>query len=165
MLAVAAVKELIEPCGTFTTPFGYDDDGNLRSFPLPRDYEIGADCAQAMAEGKVITIGGKKRPICTGMILGVSGASMGIGLGISDALAREGVALAVCGRRPEADMNAALESLLDGAFTFLAPFANRLDQLAFYANGKHEGPQANTVALNGGGVQGGRRPFSIPPEP
>ncbi|HEX6085824.1 MAG TPA: hypothetical protein VF266_14930 [Thermoanaerobaculia bacterium] len=83
MLAVAAVKELIEPCGTFTTPFGYDDDGNLRSFPLPRDYEIGADCAQAMAEGKVITIGGKKRPICTGMILGVSGASMGIGLGIS----------------------------------------------------------------------------------
>ncbi len=41
----------------------------------------------------------------------VTGGASGIGLGISDALAREGFALAVCGRRPEADMGAALEAL------------------------------------------------------
>ncbi len=41
----------------------------------------------------------------------VTGGASGIGLGISDALAREGFALAVCGRRPEADLAAALDAL------------------------------------------------------
>lgn len=76
------IKEVTSAPGTFTTPFGFDEDGALRPFPISGEYEIMADCAQATLEGKVITIGGKKRPICTNMILGISGASLGIGLGL-----------------------------------------------------------------------------------
>jgi hypothetical protein len=76
------IKEITGAPGTFTTPFGYDEDGSLRPFPFSGEVEVMADCAQATAEGKVVTIGGRPRPICTNMILGVSGASLGIGLGL-----------------------------------------------------------------------------------
>ena len=76
------IKEISGAPGTFTTPFGFDEEGSLRPFPFSGEVEVMADCAQAMVEGKVITIGGRPRPICTNMILGVSGASLGIGLGL-----------------------------------------------------------------------------------
>jgi NAD(P)-dependent dehydrogenase (short-subunit alcohol dehydrogenase family) len=41
----------------------------------------------------------------------VTGGASGIGLGISEALAREGYALAVCGRRPESGVGEALATL------------------------------------------------------
>ena len=69
-------------CGSFTTPYGYEDD-ELRTFPLPGDltsYSIPADCINAMTEGQVVTIKGKPRPICTNLILGTKGANLGIGL-------------------------------------------------------------------------------------
>lgn len=69
-------------CGTFETPFGWKDDGAIRPFPFSGKYEIRADCAEAAVRGEVITIGGQPRPICTNMILGVSGASLGVGLGL-----------------------------------------------------------------------------------
>ena len=75
------IKEVAGSCGTFTTPFGEDENG-LRTFPFSGEYNIRADCAEAMARGEVITIKGKPRPICTNMILGISGASLGIGLGL-----------------------------------------------------------------------------------
>lgn len=75
------IKEITSAPGTFTTPFGFED-GSLRPFPFSGEIEVIADCAQALVEGKVVTIGGKPRPICTNMILGVSGASLGIGLGL-----------------------------------------------------------------------------------
>ncbi|HUR79853.1 MAG TPA: hypothetical protein VM733_03750, partial [Thermoanaerobaculia bacterium] len=76
------IKEISGAPGTFTTPFGFDEDGALRPFPFSGEVEVMADCAQALVEQKVITIGGRQRPICTNMILGVSGASLGIGLGL-----------------------------------------------------------------------------------
>ena len=76
------IKDAASACGTFTTPFGIDDDGSLRAFPASKGIDIRADCAQAIVEKEVITIGGKPRPICTNLILGVSGASLGIGLGL-----------------------------------------------------------------------------------
>jgi hypothetical protein len=76
------IKDVTGAPGTFTTPFGFDEEGSLRPFPFSGEVEVIADCAQAMVEGKVITIGGRPRPICTNMILGVSGASLGIGLGL-----------------------------------------------------------------------------------
>lgn len=77
------IKEVTTAPGTFTTPFGNDEDGNMRPFPFSGSIDVMADCAQATVEGKVITIGGRARPICTNMILGVSGASLGIGLGLT----------------------------------------------------------------------------------
>ncbi len=41
----------------------------------------------------------------------VTGGASGIGYGISEALAREGFALALCGRRAEADVQASLDAL------------------------------------------------------
>ncbi|HEY0788487.1 MAG TPA: hypothetical protein VGE86_07570, partial [Thermoanaerobaculia bacterium] len=80
--ALDLIKEKQIACGTFTTPFGYEEPGSIRSFPFSGSYEIPADCVQAIIEGKVITIKGQPRPICTNMILGVAGASLGVGLGL-----------------------------------------------------------------------------------
>lgn len=79
------IKDAASACGTFTTPFGIDTEDSppsLRTFPAAKGIDIRADCAQAIIEKEVITIGGKPRPICTNLILGVSGASLGIGLGL-----------------------------------------------------------------------------------
>lgn len=76
------IKEEAGACGTFETPFGLDDDGAIRGWPFSGSYDIRADCAEAFVRGEVITIKGQPRPICTNMILGVSGASLGVGLGI-----------------------------------------------------------------------------------
>ena len=43
----------------------------------------------------------------------VTGGASGIGLGISEALAREGFDLAICGRRAEADVRESLDALRD----------------------------------------------------
>lgn len=79
---IAFIKDKAGACGTFETPFGRDDDGAIRGFPFSGEYSIRADCAEALARGEVITIKGQPRPICTNMILGVSGASLGVGLGL-----------------------------------------------------------------------------------
>lgn len=79
------IKDAGSACGTFTTPFGIDTDDDpdsLRTFPFTKGIDVRADCAQAIFEKEVITIGGKPRPICTNLILGMSGASLGIGLGL-----------------------------------------------------------------------------------
>jgi hypothetical protein len=70
-------------CGTYTTPFGKDEDGEPRQFPLMSffDQMIRADCAEAFARGETIIVGGETIPLCTGLILGIPGASLGLGLG------------------------------------------------------------------------------------
>lgn len=73
-------------CGSFTTPFGFDEKGLLRKFPFTKGIDIRADCAEAMVRGEVITIKGKPRPICTGLVLGTNGASLGVGLGVEASL-------------------------------------------------------------------------------
>lgn len=73
-------------CASFTTPFGFDEEGDLRTFPFTQGFDIRADCAEALVRGEVINIKGKPRPICTGLILGAQGASLGVGLGIEASL-------------------------------------------------------------------------------
>lgn len=76
------LKESLANCGTFTTPFGIDpDSGELRAFPfLNASYSVRADCVDAVLNGEVVTIKGKKRPLCTRLVLGTHGASLGVGL-------------------------------------------------------------------------------------
>jgi len=66
-------------CGSFTTPYGYEDD-ELRTFPFIPEagYNIPANCINA----ETIKISGADRPICTGLYLGVPLASIGIGLNL-----------------------------------------------------------------------------------
>jgi hypothetical protein len=73
-------------CASFTTPFGFDDEGNLRTFPFTQGFDVRADCAEAFVRGEVINVKGKPRPICTGLVLGAHGASLGVGLGIEASL-------------------------------------------------------------------------------
>src|SRR5574340_1153100 len=49
----ADLKDLGIMCNSFTTPYGYDTDGNRRTFPLPGmkyAYDIHADCMKAVLE-------------------------------------------------------------------------------------------------------------------
>ncbi len=70
-------------CGTYTTPFGKDEDGEPRGFPFMGFFNqmIRADCAEAFARGETIVVGGEAVPLCTGLVLGIPGASLGLGLG------------------------------------------------------------------------------------
>jgi len=75
------LKDMGILCGSFTTPFGFDEEGERRTFPFPMfSYAIRADCAEAIARKEIIVVGGEPVPLCTGLILGVHGASLGIGL-------------------------------------------------------------------------------------
>jgi len=90
-LAQGSTTELLKKlkkhnCASFTTPFGFDDDQNLRTFPFTKGFDVRADCAEAFVRGEVINIKGKPRPICTGLVLGAHGASLGVGLGIEASL-------------------------------------------------------------------------------
>lgn len=78
-----ALKDQGLVCGSFTTPFGSDQDGNLRTFPFSATpLEIEADCATEMVKASATgaVVGGKSEPMCTGLILGPPGANMGVGL-------------------------------------------------------------------------------------
>jgi hypothetical protein len=83
-----SLKSNLSNCGSFTTPFGVEDDplnpffGEPRSFPFSKGFSIRADCVDAIRNKEFITIKGKKRPMCTKLLLGASGASLGIGLGL-----------------------------------------------------------------------------------
>ena len=68
----------------------------------------------------------------------VTGGASGIGLGISECLARAGFALAICGRRPEAEVQEAVEALrvlgtdvlyVRGDVSDLSAHAGMLDQI------------------------------------
>jgi len=90
-LAQGDTEDLLEKlkesnCASFTTPFGFDDEGELRTFPFTKGWDIRADCAEALVKGEVINIKAKPRPICTGLVLGAHGASLGVGLGIEASL-------------------------------------------------------------------------------
>jgi len=88
------LKDNLGNCGSFTTPFGYEtcdpleigcplNGERLRAWPfLSLSKWIRADCFDAMRNGEYVTIKGKKIPICTGLILGTSGCSLGVGLGV-----------------------------------------------------------------------------------
>ena len=86
----ATLKQAFANCGSFTTPWGEEDNPIVgrrpRIFPISGSFDIPADCAQALVEGPKVVIKGKPRPICTGMILGMNGASLGIGLGLEATL-------------------------------------------------------------------------------
>ena len=75
-------------CGTYTTPYGNDADGNPLQFPFIDNAPfvnqmVRADCAEAFLRGETITLpDGMVVPICTGLILGVQGASLGLGVGV-----------------------------------------------------------------------------------
>ena len=61
----------------------------------------------------------------------VTGGASGIGLGISQALARDGFALALCGRRPEADLAGTLDALRQiTAVLYVQADVSRLDDHA-----------------------------------
>ena len=83
-----AVRNLGLNCGTYTTPYGNDDDGDPLQFPFIQNAPfvnqmIRADCAEAFVRGETIKLpDGKIFPLCTGLILGVHGASLGMGLGV-----------------------------------------------------------------------------------
>jgi hypothetical protein len=86
---VDSLKKQLGNCASFETPYGFEDDPfnpgvkRLRAFPfLSKSFDVRADCAQALVEGEVITIKGKKRPICTNILLGINGASLGVGFGV-----------------------------------------------------------------------------------
>lgn len=82
-----AIKDQLDNCQSFTTPFGSEPDpdnpllSTIRAFPFSGSYDIRADCDVARVKKEVVTIGGKVYPICTGLVLGVSGANLGVGLG------------------------------------------------------------------------------------
>lgn len=78
------LRELIPNCQSFTTPFGLDEDGSQRTFPFTDIpvLDVRADCAESLAVGDFVVIDGVPVPICTGLILGVHGASLGVGLGL-----------------------------------------------------------------------------------
>jgi hypothetical protein len=83
-----ALKNQLTNCGTFTTPFGLEPDPTnpalmrLRSFPITASFDVRADCAEALVRGETVNIKKKPRPICTNLLLGANGASLGVGLGI-----------------------------------------------------------------------------------
>ena len=84
---IEAIKNQVSSCASFTTPFGKEPDPltgipTLRSFPINKTFEVRADCAEAFVRGETLTIKKKTRPICTNMVLGANGASLGIGLGL-----------------------------------------------------------------------------------
>ncbi|NIP95658.1 MAG: hypothetical protein GWO24_20320, partial [Akkermansiaceae bacterium] len=110
-----AVTALGLNCGTYTTPFGNDEDGNPRQFPFIAgapfvNQMVRADCAEAFVRGETIKLpNGLVVPICTGLILGVPGASLGLGLGMD---------LEIHSKLIEADVTASG----DGTFDPLDPF-------------------------------------------
>lgn len=90
-LAEGSTTELLKKlkkhnCASFTTPFGFNEKNELRTFPFTKGFDVRADCAEAFVRGEVINIKGKPRPICTGLVLGAHGASLGVGLGIEASL-------------------------------------------------------------------------------
>ncbi|MFB5631130.1 MAG: hypothetical protein ACE5RN_06055 [Nitrosopumilaceae archaeon] len=81
------LQDLGVNCSSFVTPFGDDEDGNARSFPIAvQDLTIRASCIDAIALGEVIVVQGTVIPICTGLYLFYAGASLGAGLGLSTSL-------------------------------------------------------------------------------
>lgn len=83
-----ALTEMGINCGTYVTPFGMERDDVPRQFPFIQNAPfvnqmIRADCAEAFVRGETIKLpSGEIFPICTGLILGVPGASLGLGLGV-----------------------------------------------------------------------------------
>jgi len=83
-----ALSTLNMNCGTYTTPYGNDKDGNPLQFPFIQNAPVvnqmvRADCAEAFARGETVKLpDGEVYPLCTGIILGVHGASLGLGLGV-----------------------------------------------------------------------------------
>jgi hypothetical protein len=88
------LKSELGNCGSFTTPFGFEQcdaleldcppsGEKLRGWPfLELSKWIRADCFDALLNKEVVTIRGKTVPICTGLVLGSAGASLGVGLGL-----------------------------------------------------------------------------------
>ncbi len=85
---LGALKNQLANCSSFTTPFGVETDPTnpllkrIRAFPLAKSFDVRADCAEALVRGETVTIKKKTRPICTGLVLGANGASLGIGFGL-----------------------------------------------------------------------------------
>lgn len=105
-----AVTALGLNCGTYTTPFGIDRDDVPRQFPFIQNAPfvnkmIRADCAEAFVRGETIKLpDGEVYPLCTGLILGVSGASLGLGLGVD---------LEVGSDRIESDLSVSGDGVID----------------------------------------------------
>jgi hypothetical protein len=82
------LREALGMCGSFETPFGYEKAPltglpRIRSFPFAeQSIPIPADCSPDKDD--VATTGkdgkNKKEKICTGLILGAHGASLGVGM-------------------------------------------------------------------------------------
>ncbi len=125
-----ALKNSGVNCASFTTPFGQEPDPfnpllkRLRTFPLSASFDVRADCAEALVRGEVITVKGRVHPICTGMILGANGASLGIGLGLE---ADAGSKLIRAGYRVQGDAD---------------PAANSGGPVVRYERSRDEGPEA-----------------------
>lgn len=81
------LKSLVPNCGTFTTPFGSEPDPVSgvpvqRPWPFTASLDVRADCADAILNKEVVIVDGVPFPVCTGLVLGYGGASLGIGLGV-----------------------------------------------------------------------------------
>jgi hypothetical protein len=77
------LRDHLGVCGSFETPFGFEPDPILRSFPFAEQtISIPADCSPEPNDVVTTDKDGKdkKKKICTGLILGIHGASLGVGL-------------------------------------------------------------------------------------
>lgn len=105
-----ALSSLGLNCGTYTTPFGMDHADVPRQFPFIQNAPfvnqmIRADCAEAFVRGETIKLpDGETYPLCTGLILGVPGASLGLGLGVD---------LEISSNRIEADVSVKGDATFD----------------------------------------------------
>ncbi len=85
---IEALKNSAANCASFETPFGYEENPfstsgkSLRAFPFSTGFDIRADCVDAVREGETLKVGNRVVPLCTGLVLGANGASLGVGLGI-----------------------------------------------------------------------------------
>jgi hypothetical protein len=83
-----AMETLNLNCGTYTTPYGNDPQGEPLQFPFIQNAPfvnqmIRADCAEAFLRDETVKLpDGEVYPLCTGLILGMHGASLGLGLGV-----------------------------------------------------------------------------------
>jgi len=102
-------------CGTYTTPFGIEQADVPRQFPFIKNAPfvnqmIRADCAEAFVRGETIKLpDGETYPLCTGLILGVPGASLGLGLGVD---------LEMSSNRIEADVSVKRDATFDPSDPF-----------------------------------------------
>lgn len=120
-------------CASFEPPYGYEDVFQpalgtypIKSFPfVPDSIELGADCAEALAKNKFVTVGTKRIPFCTGLLVDYKGAKLGLGLELGLSAGSTRIDASWKTARSSVDASAASDAALAGAgnadFKWLVP--------------------------------------------